>query len=337
MTTSLWRNQIKPTLRKVRRQIVGDDWKYQIKPIAWYNLPGWIAETVTQDREFYRQQSRPMNLARWQGLISPNLKQPIFIFGSPRSGTTFLGDCLGELPELSYHFEPVLTKAAVRCVYTQEWSKTNAQILYRTVYSWLMRIYADGDLRFAEKTPRIGFILPFLYETFPDAKFIHIIRDGRDVAISLAKRPWYRNDMNGSGAKDPGGYPFGSMARFWVESDRKKEFETTNDIHRCIWLWRKYVTHALENSKVLPPSQYHELKYEDLVTNPLEESDRLLNFLNINNSESRSLFQQVVTQKAKPSSVGGWQTQLNSEQLEQAYQEAGDWLNRLGYLSNSLV
>lgn len=335
--SNLLHNHIKPILRKFRSQFIGDDWKYQIKPIAWYNFLGWIQHTISEDRKFYRRRSRPMTLARWQGLISPNLKQPIFIFGSPRSGTTFLGACLGELPELSYHFEPVLTKAAVRCVYTQEWSHNKAQIFYRTVYSWLMRLYADGDLRFADKTPRLGFILPFLYATFPDAKFIHIIRDGRDVAISLAKRPWYRNDMNGSGAKDPGGYPFGSMARFWVESDRKEEFETTNDIHRCIWLWRKYVTHAQENSKVLPSSQYHELKYEDLILNPLAESDRLSDFMAITNPESRSLFKQVVSQKAKPSSIGGWETELNSEQIKQTYQEAGDLLNKLGYLSNSLV
>ncbi len=334
---NLWRNQFKPVLRQIRSQIIGDDWKYQIKPIAWYNLLGWIKFTISEDRSFYQHRRRKMNLARWRGLLSPNLKQPIFIFGSPRSGTTFLGSCLAELAELSYHFEPVLTKAAVRYVYTQQWSKVNARIFYRTVYSWLMRLYADGDLRFAEKTPRNSFIIPFLYETFPDAKFIHIIRDGRDVAISLAKRPWYSQDMNGSGAKDPGGYPFGSMARFWVESDRTEEFENTNDIHRCIWLWRKYVAHALEGANILSLNQYHELRYENLVTNPDAECDRLLDFLAITNPESRSLLRQVISTKAQPSSIGGWKTQLAPDQQEQVYQEAGDWLEKLGYLSNSLV
>lgn len=335
--SNLWSNQIKPVLRHIRNQVIGDDWKYQIKPIAWYNLLSWIKDTISEDRRFYQHQGRTMNLARWRGLLSPNLQQPIFIFGSPRSGTTFLGSCLAELPELSYHFEPVLTKAAVRYVYTQQWSTSNAQIFYRTVYSWLMRLHADGDLIFAEKTPRNSFIIPFLYETFPNAKFIHIIRDGRDVAISLAKRPWYRQDMNGSGAKDPGGYPFGSMARFWVESDRAEEFETTNDIHRCIWLWRKYVAHALEGASTLPPNQYHELRYENLVTNPNVECDHLLDFLAINNPESRSLLQQVTTKKAQPTSVGGWTTQLTPAQQEEIHREAGDWLEKLGYLSDSLV
>ena len=335
--TNLWRNQFKPALRKVRSHIIGDDWKYQIKPITWYNSLGWVKDTIAEDRHFYQRRTRNMSKARWQGLLSPNLQQPVFIFGSPRSGTTFLGSCLAELPELSYHFEPVLTKAAVRYVYTQQWSKTNARLFYRLVYGWLMRLYGDGDLIFAEKTPRNSFIVPFLYEAFPDAKFIHIVRDGRDVAVSLAKRPWYSQEMNGSGAKDPGGYPFGSMARFWVESDRTQEFEATNDIHRCIWLWRKYVTQAMEGSQALPPSQYHELRYENLVTNPQAECDRLLDFLAITDSQSRCLLQEVICKKAQPSSVGGWQTQINPKQLEQAYQEAGDLLDKLGYLSNSLV
>src|SRR5947207_79174 len=44
--------------------------------------------------------------------LDPRLHRPIFIIGAPRSGTTFLGDCIGRMPEVSYHFEPRLTKAA---------------------------------------------------------------------------------------------------------------------------------------------------------------------------------------------------------------------------------
>ena len=41
----------------------------------------------------------------------------ILILGAPRSGTTFLGSCIGALAEVSYHFEPRVTKAAARQVY----------------------------------------------------------------------------------------------------------------------------------------------------------------------------------------------------------------------------
>ena len=327
-----WRKQIKPYLTQTQDHIFGNSLKYQVKPIVWYNFSSWIRDTIDQDQRFYLRKSRSLSFKRFQGLLHPNLKQPIFIFGSPRSGTTFLGDCLQELPEISYHYEPVLTKAAVRYIYGQQWSKKKAQIFYRAVYSWLMRIHGDGDLRFAEKTPRNSFIIPFHYETFPDAKFIHIIRDGRDVAISLAKCPWYRNDRKNSCAQEPGGYPFGPKARFWVEKERQQEFETTNDIHRCIWLWRKYLTSALEGASILPQHQYHELKYEDLVTSPSLECDKLLDFLEISDFQSRSQLHKIIAQKAKSDSVGNWQSQLSPDQLQEIYLESGDWLQKLGYL-----
>ncbi len=49
--------------------------------------------------------------------LDPRLHRPVFVIGAPRSGTTFLGSCLGRLPFMSYHFEPRLTKAPARCVY----------------------------------------------------------------------------------------------------------------------------------------------------------------------------------------------------------------------------
>lgn len=326
-----WNTQIKPFLRSTRTQIIGDAWREQIKPISWYNIPSWILYTVSEDLRTYKGEDRSLSIQRLKQFLNPNLKKPIFIFGSPRSGTTFLGLCIAELPEISYHFEPVLTKAAARYVYTNQWSKGQAKAFYRSVYSWLLRIHFNGDLRFAEKTPRNSFILPFLYEAFPDARFIHIIRDGRDASISLAKRPWYRNDMQGSGAKEPGGYPFGPKARFWVEPDRVEEFETTNDVHRCMWLWRRYLEGATEGIAQLPVEQYHELRYEDLVINHQKESERLLNFLEITNPSSRSKFFEFVAQKAKADSVGRWQAELSEEQLQQLEKEAYEWLRKLGY------
>jgi hypothetical protein len=47
---------------------------------------------------------------------------------------------------------------------------------------------------FLEQTPWYGQNLPFLKEIFPDMKVIHIIRDGRDVALSFARSPWWSND-----------------------------------------------------------------------------------------------------------------------------------------------
>src|SRR5205823_2810261 len=63
--------------------------------------------------------------------FDPRLRRPVFVIGAPRSGTTFLGSCLGRLPEISYHFEPRLTKAAARCVYDGSWSTRRGRAVFR--------------------------------------------------------------------------------------------------------------------------------------------------------------------------------------------------------------
>lgn len=329
--SAFWKRQLKPKLRQIRSAVIGESWRYKIKPISWYNFGSWIWETIAEDFNFYQPCPRPLTFARLTAMLSPNLESPIFIVGAPRSGTTFLGDCLGEIPEIGYHFEPVLTKAATRYVYLGLWSESFSRWFYRSVYGWLMRLHLDADLQFAEKTPQISLIIPFLLKTFPKAKFIHIIRDGRDSALSLSKKPWYRNDMDGSGAKEPDGYPLGPMARFWVEPERVQEYETTNDIHRCIWLWRRYLETIMDAVPQLSSNQYHELRYEDLVTQPAVEAERLLEFLSIHNPDSRHSFLDTVTQKASPKSVGRWQAEFSQKSIEQTWQEAGTCLEKLGY------
>ncbi len=329
---SAWQITCNLRIRQLASQLINNHpWKYRIRPITWWNVPSWVKQTIKQDRRFYRIRPRPPSVSRVRHFISPNLSNPIFIVGAPRSGTTFLGQCISELPQLSYHFEPVLTKAAVRYIYTQQWSPKKAQHFYRQVYTGLMRLYLDGDLCFCEKTPRNSFILPFLYQTFPDARFVHIIRDGRDVALSLSQQPWYRNDRQGSSEKEPGGYPFGPSARFWVEPNRTREFETTNDLHRCIWLWRCYVESARSGSGAIPPSQYYELRYEDLVQEPGREATRLLDFLNITVESSQIAFKQAVVTKARQNSIGQWRQNISSRTLNQMYAESGQLLECLGY------
>ncbi|EAZ90591.1 sulfotransferase family protein [Crocosphaera chwakensis] len=263
-------------------------------------------------------------------MVISNFKKPIFIVGSGRSGTTFLGSCIGKIPEISYHVEPIVIKAAARYVYTNQWSNLKAKWFYRTLYAWLMRIHFDTDLRLAEKTPRNSFIIPFLYKIFPDAQFVHIIRDGRDVTVSLLEKPWYRADQVNSGQVEPGGYPHGPYARFWVEPDRIEEFETTSDTHRCIWLWRRYLETILQATSHLPKNQYYELRYEQLVFNTADETERLLDFLEISNSKSRKQFHKA-TANVKSDSVGRWKSELSENQLKEIYQDAGELLVRLNY------
>ena len=197
----------------------------EAEKIALYNLPRWAKRTFIADRRTFVRAERKMTYSRIFNSLITNLKKPIFLVGSPRSGTTFLGSCLASLPEVSYHFEPIATKAASRYVYEGYWGELKSKWFYRNVYAWLMRINLDGDIRFAEKTPRNCFLLPFLSKCFSDARFIHIVRDGRDVALSLSKKPWFLADQANSGRYEPGGYPYGPYAQFWVEQKVKRRYD----------------------------------------------------------------------------------------------------------------
>src|SRR2546429_582728 len=161
--------------------------------------------------------------------LDPRLHRPIFIIGAPRSGTTFLGSCLGRMPEVSYHFEPRLTKAAARCVYDGSWTERRCAAVFRGFYSAMLLAGLDGGRRFAEKNPENGFVVPFLAESMPDAQFVHIIRDGRDAAVSHSEQPWLNAASAGSGRRGRGGQLWGNTARWWVEPDRREEFAAVSD------------------------------------------------------------------------------------------------------------
>ncbi|WP_053221456.1 sulfotransferase family protein [Limnoraphis robusta] len=310
-------------------------------PIAFHNLiVYWARKTVgadlfmrqEADKKGFKKPNRNLSIRRIIASINPNLQAPLFIVGAPRSGTTFLGDCIGVLSEYSYHFEPVATVAASRYVYHEQWSFEQAYLFYRLVYKWLMRIHLNGDLRFAEKSPDNCFLIPFLYECFPDAKFIHIIRDGRDVSLSNVRKPWLSSASNGSGLREPSGYLLGSHPRYWVEPERALEFQQTTDIHRCIWCWRRHVEAAFNHRSSLPSSQYLEVYYESLVTEPMLYTSKILDFLEIDKpDESKAIFQSALS-KASQSSVGVWKQKLSSEQQNIINTEAGTLLKNLGYL-----
>jgi hypothetical protein len=295
-----------------------------------FNVLRKAYSTLCADLRCYQPKGQPLSPHRLLRALSPNLKRPLFIVGAPRSGTSLVAECLSELAEISYHHEPVATKAAARYVFEEAWSFAWARFFYRQAYGWLMRIHLDGHLRFAEKTPRNCFLMPFLHRIFPDAQFLHVIRDGRDAALSHSKTPWLQAASASSGIREPGGYPFGPAARFWVERERVIEFETTSDIHRCAWAWRRHVESALEAGASLPAGQYHEVRYEALANHSDEEVEHLLDFAGISVPTSRKRFRQAAD-RAHADSVGRWRRELSTEQLAQIDAEAGQLLQQLGY------
>lgn len=262
--------------------------------------------------------------------LDPRLHRPIFIIGAPRSGTTFLGGCLGRMPEVSYHFEPRLTKAAARCAYDGSWSERRCAAVFRLSYSALLVAGLHGGRRFAEKNPENSFVVPFLDAAMPGAQFIHIIRDGRDAAVSHAEQPWLAAASAGSGKHGRGGQTWGPAARWWVEPDRREEFASVPDIVRSAWCWRRFTEAALEGLGTLPAGRTIEVRYEAVVADPMCAAELLSDFLDATPAGLDAL--RAGLSQAKPSSVGRWRKALDDAQVARVEQEIGPLLARLGYL-----
>jgi hypothetical protein len=302
-----------------------------VTPLA---LARWTALTVRRDVRYGRDDGSlgrgSLTPARLRASLRPALARPVFVIGAPRSGTTFLGRCLAALPELSYHFEPVATMRAVPYVYAGAWTEAGAARFYRRAYRWLMRLRLDGGRRLAVKIPDDSFIVPFLARTFPGALFVHILRDGRDAALSHSRKPWLQAASARTRRYGWGGKRYGPFPRFWTEPTRRAAFRATSDFHRCIWAWTRHVSAALAHGRALPPAQYHELRYEDFVTTPHPVADRLLDALAIAEAASRARLHARAA-AARADSVGGWTDALTRVQRAEAEAEAGPLLRALGY------
>lgn len=261
--------------------------------------------------------------------LDPRLREPVFVLGAARSGTTFLGSCIGALPDVSYHFEPRVTKAAAREVYEGHWPQRRAAMVFRSSYGLLLLAAGHGGLRFVEKNPENCFIIPFLMRTFPDAQFVHIVRDGRDVAVSHAEKPWLGARSAATGQRGRGGQAWGPWARWWVEPERAGEFEAASDLTRTAWSWRRFTDSARSHLSTIPGDRALTIRYEALVQRPQEVAQHLASFLGHPRPPAEL---SAALARADAGSVGRWRQALDEQGRSDVYREAGALLRELGYV-----
>jgi hypothetical protein len=114
---------------------------------------------------------------------------------------------------------------------------------------FIFRSYASkhGKRRYGDKTPRYVLHLPLIADAFPEARFVHLIRDGRDIALSMLAR---RVDW------------------MW------------KDVHECAVNWRRRVERGREAGAALG-SRYLEVRYEALVERPNEVLECISDFAHL--------------------------------------------------------
>ena len=240
----------------------------------------------------------------------------VFVVGSPRSGTTFLASAIGSLPSFVDLGEVAPLKAAVPELAALPPRQAAARL--RRILAVARRVGLVGAVRPVEQTPEMAFAVRAVPLAYPAARVVHIVRDGRDAVCSLLEKPWLRREQ---ARADDAGVPYGAYARFWVEPERRGDFETATDARRAAWVWRSYVTAARTAEGAL------EIRYEDLATDPASVAASLAAHLDVPVEPLAAALG-----RAHASSVGRYRAELSTEQLAEVDAEAGALLRELGYL-----
>jgi len=270
-------------------------------------------------------------------------KAPVFVLGCPRSGTTVLYHMLLSAGNFALYRAESNVFSVLQPRFGNLRSESNRRELVRY---WLqsklfevsgldasaiqdkilhecqsagdfLRIVmeesarAQGVERWADCTPDHLLYMREIKREIPEALFVHIIRDGRDVALSYAKQGW--------------AYPFP-----W---DRNQQVGVAG----LYWEW--IVSKGRKIGRELG-HDYYELHYEDLVEQPRETLAALSNFVGQELDYDR-IKQVGIGSVSEPNSsfssgrdfrpVGRWAEQMPLEQLAEIESLIGNVLNDLGY------
>jgi hypothetical protein len=194
------------------------------------------------------------------------------------------------------------------------------------------RMYASrfGKSRWGDKTPTYGTEMDLIAGLLPEAHFLHIIRDGRDVMLSV-RGLWFR----------PG-----------------------DTVEACAEDWARRLARTQAIGRRL--SRYLEVRYEALVTSPEATLRTICSFLDlafepvllrsheragsrldehearytadgrlvISKSERRHN-QRFVMEPPQPNRIGRWRQEATADELRRFEAVAGEWLDRLGYARGS--
>ena len=202
-----------------------------------------------------------------------------------------------------------------------------------TVFSNVLDAKPSASL-FLEKSPNNSFNIDLIYKCFPDAKYVHLIRDGRDVVTSMlaAKSGWGRR-----WAPD---YAYDAAAE-WVEA--------VSESKRLKTMTENYLEVRYEELLAIGPEKLHEV-FEFLQLDESRESvadiyDRFAFDKLKANKYQRDVFLNPGVAKASGTEsrsepdgffrkgiAGDWKNALSEGQLAEVNWVAGELLQELGYL-----
>jgi hypothetical protein len=132
-----------------------------------------------------------------------------------------------------------------------------------------------GAALWGDKTPDYGLCMGLLQRLWPEAKFLHIVRDGRDVALSMAQVLSFRLQVEWGVCYWP------TIAWEQAYAARLEEARKPRPAGDFFELWRRRLLRIRDEATRLPPGQYMEVDYGDLVASPARVLDRIASFLGL--------------------------------------------------------
>jgi hypothetical protein len=243
-------------------------------------------------------------------------ERPVFVLGSPRSGTSFVARSIGRVPGFADLGELAPWKAAIAELAGGSEEQAAAEL--REMLERIRRYGLIRHLRAVEQSPETAFVLTAAIRAYPQAVVVHMIRDPRDVAASLLQKGWLKTDRAGH---DDVGEPYGGHPRFWVEPGRVADFDGASEARRAGWAWRSYVTAARR-----VPENTIEVRYEELAANPAAAAAPLAAHIG---ADPVLLAGALADMHAE--SVGRWERNLTREQVADVESEAGGLMKVLKY------
>lgn len=292
-----------------------------------------------------------------------------FVMGCPRSGTTFLLRCLDALPrtrgtagtlipdrvchligsgtvppaaedDLLFSFRAVLWKWFVDSMLSRRGHLRRVAQAPGSVRATAGMLLGRSELPLEDfglvyKEPFLTMAAASLARHFPNARFVHLIRDGRDCADSLQRsygaalsdevldarsRRWREVGSEIGVGRAHGEW----IVPWWVSDQDAPMFLAGSRYERYLWLWRECVTRGREAAGVAG-GRYLEVRYEDLCAAPRETGSKLATFLGV--AESRR-FRKVLGE-ARTASIGG--APGEGVRAETMWEPVKTLLHELGY------
>lgn len=210
------------------------------------------------------------------GWAQKAVRNPCLVIGCGRSGSTFLRRTLSTHPDLAVYpseanryWHPDLYPWTARTVDAPPLWMDPIRFSRASAATWSKERAADIRALFGafqaarrgrvlvNKSAMVHFMLPAILETFPSAKFIHLVRDGRAVALSSAKR------------KDP------------EKQSRDEDFNETLDTESRYWQASMAEIARQVTELGLREDRFLEIRYEDLCADPVGGLCAIAEFLGV--------------------------------------------------------